>query len=78
MNLFRKMSAALCAAAAATLIGPGAASADPGSTCGLPDADRVVWCSDGSHQYVDDRGHLLIIDRFGNLRLDLPPNTAWY
>ena len=58
----------------------GAASASATTTCGLPGVDGVVHCSDGSHEYVDDRGHLIREHPDGSVT-DLPPATLsspWY
>lgn len=56
-------------------VGSGTAEA---ATCGLPDAHGVTHCSDGSYQYVDGRGHLIIKNAAGKVIRDLPPNVPWY
>lgn len=46
--------------------------------CGIKDGNGVVHCDDGSYQYVDFRGHLIIKDRNGNVIRDLSPSEPWY
>lgn len=46
--------------------------------CAPKDHQGVVRCDDGSVQYIDSRGHLIIKDKTGRIVRDLPPNTTWY
>lgn len=48
------------------------------AVCAPKDHQGVVRCDDGSVQYIDSRGHLIIKDKTGRVVRDLPPNTPWY
>lgn len=78
LRLVGGVLAAGAAASAFGILGVGAGTADAATACGLPDAHGVVHCSDGSYQYVDGRGHLIIKDAGGRIIRDLPPNVPWY
>lgn len=61
-------------------LGATAAQATPTPTviCGFRDTLGVVHCNDGSSQYVDIRGWLIIKDSHGRIVKQKPPTEVWY
>lgn len=72
----RNLLITLCAAGALGLASPGVAMSSP--VCAPQDSNGISWCSDGSYQLIDDRGHLLIIGPDGVIRRDLDPSGPFY
>lgn len=70
--------AAMVGAAALGTAGAFGAGQAAATTCGLKDSQGIVRCDDGSYQYVDHRGHLIIKDRYGTVIMDLSPGQPWY
>ena len=60
----------------ASLFGAGPAYGQ--AICAPADEVGISRCTDGSWEQVDDRGHLLVFDADGTLRLDLAPDQPWY
>ena len=70
----RNLLIGLCAAGAVGIGLPGIAMSAP--VCAPQDSRGISWCSDGSYQLIDDRGHLLIFGPDGELRSDLDPSRG--
>ncbi|TSD93260.1 hypothetical protein FOS14_23465 [Skermania sp. ID1734] len=71
-------TAGLAVAGGAGMAVTGHAGTAAAATCGLPDAHNVIQCDDGSSEFVDTRGHRVIVDAQGAVVRDDPPGTAWY